>query len=117
MSKRLFAFPTILLILAVLFLPGLAVAQGARSGPAVYVSTAAGKQILVVDGETGNTVAIHSEASGFSPEDIIVGPDKRIYICDTANNKIYRVRQDDTQFETIYDALTAPSGQKPVGPE
>src|SRR5712692_7021454 len=100
MSKRLFGSLAIVLVFAFLLLPGLAVAQGARSGPAVYISTADGKQILVVDGETGNTVAIHSEASGFSPEDIIVGPDKRIYICDTANNKIYRVRQDDTQFET-----------------
>src|SRR5712691_7882067 len=117
MSKRVFGFLTILFVFVSLLWPGLAAAQTARSGPAVYISTAGGNQILAVDGETGNTVLIGNLTSGSAPEDIIVGPDKRIYICDTANNKIYRVRQDGTPFETIYDALTAPSGHKPVGPE
>jgi len=78
-----------------------------KSGPAVYISTFAGQQILVVDGAVGTTVAIHTEtfASSFSPEDIVVGPDKRIYICDPGHSKIYRVRQDNknTSFETIYN--------------
>ncbi len=75
-----------------------------KSGPAVYISTFTGQQILVVDGAVGTTVAIHtaSIANSFTPEDIVVGPDKRIYICDPNQNKIYRVRQDDTGFETIY---------------
>ncbi len=118
MSKPLFGSLILALTVFSVLAPPVAQANGtARSGPAVYISTAGGKQILAVDGETGNTVVIHTGASGFSPEDIVVGPDKRIYICDTANNKIYRMRQDNTQFETIYDRLTAPSGQKPAGPE
>ncbi len=74
-----------------------------KSGPAVYISTLGGQQILVVDGAIGTTAAIHTEANPFFPEDIVVGPDKRIYICDPSNNKIYRVRQDNTGFETVYN--------------
>ncbi len=80
-----------------------------KSGPAVYISTFVGQQILVVDGAVGTTAAIHTvpnsgiTADTFSPEDIVVGPDKRIYICDPEHSKIYRVRQDDTGFETIYN--------------
>jgi uncharacterized repeat protein (TIGR01451 family) len=80
-----------------------------KSGPAVYISTGDTQQILVVDGAVGTTVMIHTvpnsglTAGTFVPEDIVVGPDKRIYMCDPSNNKIYRVRQDNTQFETIYD--------------
>jgi len=82
-----------------------------KSGPAVYISTFAGQQILAVDGAVGTTVAIHTEtlASSFSPEDIVVGPDKRIYICDPGHSKIYRVRQDNTGFEIVYNQNSSPS--------
>jgi len=90
-----------------------------KSGPGVYVSTAGGQQILAADGAVGTTVAIHTEtiANSFSPEDIIVGPDKRIYICDPPKNKIYRVRQDNTGFEKIYDSSIPTFPNNPTGPE
>src|SRR5712692_4151731 len=90
-----------------------------KSGPAVYISTFAGQQILVVDGAVGTTVGIHTVtiADSFFPEDIVVGPDKRIYICDPAHSKIYRVRQDDADFESIYDFSTAMFPHNPTGPE
>src|SRR5713101_4126077 len=93
-----------------------------KSGPAVYISTFAGQQILVVDGAVGTTAAIHTvpipvDTNNFLPEDIVVGPDKRIYICDPALSKIYRVRQDDKQFETVYDLSTATPPKNPGHPE
>ena len=90
-----------------------------KSGPSVYVSTFAGQQILVVDGAVGTTAPIHTvpnsgiTAGTFTPEDVVVGPDKRIYICDPTHNKIYRVRQDDSGLEIIYDR----SGTLPASPE
>jgi len=88
-----------------------------KSGPAVYISTFLGQQILAVDGAVGTTVAIHTAAiaNSFSPEDIVVGPDKKIYICDPGQNKIYRVRQDDGGFETIYNQNS--NASLPAAPE
>ena len=93
-----------------------------KSGPAVYISTFAGQQILVVDGAVGTTAKLHTvpipvDTNNFLPEDIVVGPDKRIYICDPALSKIYRVRQDDKQFETVYDLSTATPPKNPGHPE
>lgn len=81
-----------------------------KSGPAVYISTAGGQQILAVDGAVGTTAADFtytlaansSVTTVFNPSDAVVGPDKRIYICDPTNNQILRVRQDGTQFELVY---------------
>ncbi len=88
-----------------------------KSGPAVYISTFTGQQILVVDGAVGTTVPIHTETTAFAPEGIVVGPDKKIYICDSDNSRIWRMRQDNTQVEIIYDHSTATPPNNPTGPE
>src|SRR5713101_7768618 len=93
-----------------------------KSWPAVNISTVAGQQILVVDGAVGTTAAIltvpiPTDTNNFLPEVIVVGPDKRIYICDPALSKIHRVRQDGMQFETVYDMSTATSPNNPGLPE
>jgi len=93
-----------------------------KSGPAVNISTFAGQQIVVVDGAVGTTAAIltvpiPTDTNNFLPEDIVVGPDKRIYICDPALSKIHRVRQDGMQFETVYDMSTATPPNNPGLPE
>jgi sugar lactone lactonase YvrE len=81
------------------------------TGETVYVSTFTGGQIVkVVDGVSPATTVINSSA--YYPEDIVVGPDGKIYICDADQNQIRRMNQDGTDIETVYS--TNPAG--PEGP-
>lgn len=75
----------------------------------VYVSTFGGRQILAVGSMTGTTKVIYTDtvsSPAFMPEGIVVGPDARIYICDSTSNRIWRIKQDGTQAEKIFDAST-----------
>ncbi len=88
----------------------------APTGETVYVSTFSGNQILkVVDGAPSATTTVVNTAAGESPEDIVVGPDGKIYVCDSDQNRIRRMNQDGTAVETVYQfSTTGPTG--PEGP-
>src|SRR5260370_35850195 len=65
------------------------------TGETVYVSNFSGHQIVkVVDDGSGAVTAINT-ASGEYPEDIVVGPDGKIYICDSDNNDIRRIDRSE----------------------
>ncbi len=90
-------------------------------GPPVYVSTFSGHQILKVDGNTGATTAINTDPAA-SPEDIVVGPDGKIYVCDSLQNRIRRIDPSSLVVETVYDfslttVMQCNGGSCPMGPE
>src|SRR5258708_20779609 len=59
------------------------------TGETVYVSNFSGNQVVkVVDDGTGGTVTAINTASGEYPEDIVVGPNAKTYICDSHNTAI-----------------------------
>jgi hypothetical protein len=55
----------------------------------VYVSTAAGNQILAINGPTVSVLC--SGGNKFVPEDIVVGPDGLIYVANTTQNQVWRI--------------------------
>jgi hypothetical protein len=89
----------------------------------VFVSSFNGHQILRID-VTGGSPAVtaldidpaEDVPEDFLPEDIVVGPDGKIYICDAPNDRIFRMNQDGSEFEPVYEqsGTTPPSG--PEGP-
>jgi len=80
-------------------------------GPTVFVSSFTGEQILRIDGTTGATTAIFTGSPGFRPEDIAVGPDNKVYVCDPSNNRIIRMDDNGSNVENVY-----PSGLNPLDP-
>jgi len=59
--------------------------------PTIFVSTGSGGQILAVARDTGLTTVIFAGGSTFAPEDLVVGPDGKIYVCNTTGNQIIRL--------------------------
>jgi streptogramin lyase len=92
------------------------------TGETIYISTFDGHQILkVVDAVFPTTTVVNTDSTK-SPEDIVVGPDDKIYICDADNNDIRRMNQDGTTVETVYNRSTTLAtqcngGACPTGPE
>jgi len=82
-----------------------------QGGPVVFVSSFSGEQILRIDGTTGATTAIFTGSPGFRPEDIAVGPDNKVYVCDPSNNRIIRMDDNGSNVENVY-----PSGLNPLDP-
>jgi sugar lactone lactonase YvrE len=88
------------------------------------VTNFTGAQVVkAVDDGSGTVTAINT-ASGEQPEDIVVGPDGKIYICDADQNKIRRMNQDGTGVEVVYDrslnsnsTTACAGGPCPSGPE
>lgn len=89
------------LVICLFFLPA-TVSSTPLSGPAVFVTSYTGEQVLRIDGTTGAVTVVFTFASGLRPEDIAVGPDNLLYICLPENNKIVRMTQTGTNVETIY---------------
>jgi hypothetical protein len=108
----------ILLFLFVLCLGGVS-----RDLPAqtVFVSTGSGSQILSVNGQTGTfTVVPQTAASfnlGFSPEGMVIGPDSKVYITDPNHGLIWRMNQDGSQTELIYNAGSCQAPICPSAPQ
>lgn len=114
MFKRTIGF----LALALLLLSGSALAAPeTTTGPQVFVSTFDSHQILSVDGTTGAVTVIFTGGSNFVPEDIVVGPDKKLYICNSDFNQIIRMDLNGSNVETIYDAINFSETSHPQGPE
>ena len=95
MFKRIFAF----LVLAPALLGTQCWAQTGCGGElqppcteeTIYISTFDGHQILkVVDAVNPTTTVVNTD-SAKSPEDLVVGPDGRIYECDSDNNDVRRI--------------------------
>ena len=82
-------------------------------GTPIFVSTFGG-QILSIDSETGTTLATYTGDDDFYPEDIVVGPDGMVYVCDTQGDRIFRMDQDLVSAEEVY---TFGEGGGPQGPE
>lgn len=87
----------------------------------VYVSTFNGNQILAVGSTTGAVKVLNIDTTKL-PEDIVVGPDGKIYICDPVENDIRRMNQDGSNVETVYSFSATTStqcngGACPTGPE
>jgi len=75
--------------------------QGEPPEYTVFVSSLTGEQILKIEifnGTTVKTTAIFTGSPGFRPEDIAVGPDNKVYVCDPTNSKIIRIKDDGTSF-------------------
>ncbi len=86
------------------------------TGETVYVTNFSGNQVVkVVDDGTGGTVTAINTASGEYPEDIVVGPDGKIYICDSDNNDIRRIDPSTSAAAEIVYAKGDSAG--PSGPE
>lgn len=75
------------------------------TGP-VYVSDST--QVIKVDPNTGAISVVLTSGAGAS-EDIAIGPDGKVYICDATNGRILRMNQDGSQFEAIYNFSTTTS--------
>jgi len=102
-------------LVCVLLGAGVALAPAfGQSGPTVFVSSFTGEQILKIDGTTGQTTAIFTGSPGFRPEDIAVGPDNKVYVCDPSNNRIIRMNQNGSSVETVF-GLGSPL-LRPEGP-
>jgi len=90
-----------------------------ESGPPIYVSafTLTGDgQILKIDGTTGATTTVY-KSSGFFPEDITVGPDNKVYVCDPTKGQIVRMEQDGTKVQTVYPQPNSHLSELPGGPQ
>jgi hypothetical protein len=91
----------------------------------IYVSTGAGQQILAFDAKLGTVTGVCNINA--VPEDVVVGPDGKLYVADTTGNRIFRVPTPipapaptaaSCGATTIYDQGTATcTGTCPTGPE
>jgi hypothetical protein len=108
-------FMEVALVLAILLLTASVSSAQVQppTGETIFISTFSGNQIVkVVDvGPPGTATVINTDIPE-TPEDIVVGPDGKIYICDADQNTIRRMNQDGTLVETVYS--TNPAG--PEGP-
>jgi len=70
----------------------------------VFVSSFTGEQILKIDTSTvpATTTAIFTGSPGFRPEDLAIGPDNKVYVCDPSNNRIIRMNQDGSNVENVF---------------
>jgi hypothetical protein len=97
-----------------------------ETGPPIYVSTftlTGGGQILSVDAATGATTVVYTSKDNIlqRPEDLTVGPDKRLYVCDPTNGQIVRMDIGDNgvgiNIQTVYDRNTTHLKEFPWGPQ
>jgi hypothetical protein len=80
----------------------------------MYVTTGAGGQVLTVDGTTGafeilsNGPTCTGTPPCFNPTGAVVGPDSKIYVTDQVNSEIWRMNQDGSQLEAVYQGSGCP---------
>jgi sugar lactone lactonase YvrE len=118
MVRRCFAF------LLGTFVLSTAHAQAQSTVPTIYVSTFNGGQILAINGTTGATSVLFTGGvppvivpASFAPEDLVVGPDGMLYICDSLNRTIWRFNPGLSPSSTNPQVVaTFPSGVFPEGP-
>ncbi len=89
--------------------------QVRAQGPPVYISNFSGHQILKVDGSTGAVSIVYTDpTSMMEPEGIAVGPDGKIWICDSVNSRILQINQDGSDPQVVF---TGSSDYPPEGAE
>lgn len=99
-----------------------------RVNPVVFVSTFNGHQILRVNPKTGDATTIFTGNSAlntpnpgpaFIPEDIVLGPDRKLYVCNSLGNpsQILRMDPDGNNVQVIYQAPSSPALNDLRGPE
>jgi sugar lactone lactonase YvrE len=87
--------------------------------PLAFVSTFADHRVVRVDPTKGTSAVIYTGngdlAVGlpFNPEDMAVGPDGKVYVCDSRGSQILRMDQDGGHVTVIY----AHGDVGPIGPE
>src|SRR6266480_1101103 len=87
------------------------------TGQTIFVSTFSGRQILkIVDSNPAKVFVLYTGDAQFEPEGISLGPDNKIYVCDSLGNRIWRITQDGTSAAVIYNFLPSNS-TRPQGPE
>jgi len=110
----------LLFLIALPWLPVQAWGQTGATGETVYLSTFSGNQVIrVVDSSPASVSVIYTNTSAtpaFLPEDIVVGPDNKIYVCDATASRIWRVTPTGAAVK-IYDASTAAPPNNPHGGE
>ena len=91
--------------------------------PPIYVSRFGAGQILSVDGTTGlGTTVLVTLSAGSRPEDLVVGPDGKIYVCDSFGGRILRMDANGTpteilaSLETVFDGGAVIDPEGPEGP-
>jgi sugar lactone lactonase YvrE len=97
----------------------------AQTGETIFISTFSDHQILrVVDTGFPSTATVINADPTATPEDIVVGPDGKIYVCDADQNRIRRITMtgDGNTVEPVYDFSTnsptqCTGGNCPQGPE
>ncbi len=103
-------------------------ATSARAQPVVYVSNLTGHQVLQIN-PNGSTSVLLSGSSfnnaTFTPEDLVVGPDGKLYICDVGTSPaIWRFDPaapvvpgvNPLKIVDFSDTAKYPAGVVPVGP-
>lgn len=82
-----------------------------------YVSTAAGNQILAVDGTKVGASAVSVLCSGgnkFVPEDVVVGPDGLIYVANTTQDQIWRIDPVAVQTQGAKPSCVSGAGTEKI---
>ena len=81
----------------------------------VFVSTFNGHQILKVDPMGSSTVIYDGSENSptFKPEDIVFGPDNKLYVANSVGSEIWRMDPDGSNATPIYSF----GGSGPIGPE
>jgi hypothetical protein len=97
-----------------------AVGAPAPTGETIFISTFSGRQIVkVVDGAPPATASAINTDTVEEPEDLVVGPDGNIYVCDADQDRIRRLTNTGEGFavDIVYDRITCHSEFCPSGPE
>lgn len=81
----------------------------------VFVSGFGSQEIFSIDSSTGAVTTIFTGDSNFFPEDVVVGPDDKLYVCDAPGDRIFRMDQNGGNVEVVYDRSLVQAG--PEGPE
>src|SRR6266576_1770076 len=98
MFKRIFAF----LVLAPALLGTQYCAQTGCGGELQPPCTGETIYISTFDGHQIPTTVVNSDSTK-SPEDLIVGPDGKICVCDSDNNDVRRIDPSTLTVETVYN--------------
>jgi sugar lactone lactonase YvrE len=97
-----------LLIVGLSLVPAQLLAQP-PSGPTLFVSGFNDHTVRKVNSDNGvSEVIFNGSEDGVLTEDLVVGPDGKVYVCDPPNGRVYRMNQDGSEAELIL------SGTNPV---
>jgi len=100
---------------------GLTAGQAAAQST-LYVSNFTGGQVLAVNSSTGATTVLFSGAQinqpSFRPQDMTVGPDGNLYVCDSLSSRVWRFTVGQPVAASVNPVVVAQfaAGVYPEGP-